>query len=146
MKKSILILVVILSAFLAYKNYNDRPRYILADNDIVRQLRINDVNVEQGEILQEVTSLLQSHQYGSKSKNLRLNQDDVVIYNISFMYGEELRHIVLGDVDVFYESSEIYFEVIQGDKLQESLDLLLSEKENWIFIFVGVLEFTFTTL
>lgn len=130
MKKPILILVVILFVFLAYNNYNDRPRYILADNDNIRQLRINDVNIEQGEILQEVTSLLQSHQYGNKSKKLRLNQDDVVIYNISFMYDEELRHIVLGDVDVIYESSEVYFEVLQGDKLQESLDLLLSEEEN----------------
>ncbi len=130
MKKSILILVVILLVFLAYNNYNDRPRYILADSDIVRQLRINDVNVEQGEILKEVTSLLQSHQYGNKSRNLRLDQDDVVIYNISFMYGEELRHIVLGDVDVIYESSEVYFEVLQGDKLQQSFTLLLSEKEN----------------
>jgi len=127
MKKSIIVTLVIILSFVANNMYINWPRYILNDTAVVRQFRVNDVNIVQSETLKEVTALLQSYQFGNQKSNLRINQSDVVIYNISFMFGEEQRHLVLGDINVIYESSDRYFEVFNGDQLQDSLAFILSE-------------------
>lgn len=129
MKKTIIFILITIIFFLGsifLINYNKNPQYILESNKSITQLRINDVEIKDEKLIKDIGEIFKEYRYNKKQRRLDLQSGYVSVFEIDFMIGDEIRHIILGDLDVIYESSKIYYNIISGDQLTDEISNLFN--------------------
>ncbi len=124
---AIAVFIVIAIFALRYHFVIDREYPIVNENDIITSLYVNGKWIDDETKIKMITKTLSKYNFTGHKRNLYYYKREDTVYEIDFMLNQEIRHIILGKINVIYESFEASHEIFNGENLIKELDAILTE-------------------
>lgn len=128
MKKiiSIIITLIIIAVVIIVALNGKSEMTIIENRDDISSIMVNGVSYKESPMVDDIIDILETYE-SQKTRNPFPMQTSSTQLEISYVDNNKPRHIVLGDINIIYESSdESVYEVIDGDNLREEIEKVLS--------------------
>jgi hypothetical protein len=127
-KKSLLIIIlmtIIIPIFILW-NSTENIELVSGRNDITN-IRINGKNYEEPEEVEKIIGLLDKYDTQRTKISFPIDMNNN-IYEIDYIDNNKPRHIMLGNINIIYESADQkIYEIISGDELIAEIEILIGE-------------------
>lgn len=127
-KKSSLIIIlmtIIIPIFILW-NSTENIELVSGRNDITN-IRINGKNYEEPEEVEKIIGLLDKYDSQRTKISFPIDMNNN-IYEIDYIDNNKPRHIMLGNINIIYESADQkIYEIISGDELIAEIEILIGE-------------------
>ncbi|MDM8533969.1 hypothetical protein QUF55_04600 [Clostridiaceae bacterium HSG29] len=127
MKKYIAILFIIIILFFVNFN-NSKELLIIKDEGSISLFHINGIKYNDEAEVNDIINILKKYNT-EKTKNPFPMKTDDVAFEIDYTDNHKPRHIVLGKINIIYESgNKTIYKIINGDKLYFEIEEYLNKK------------------
>lgn len=128
--KIVLIFVIVVIIFIIISSVRRHKEVkLIEDRDEIKGITINYVPVKKIIKEKKLLDILEKYSCKYYRKNFEYDSSINIIYEINYNEGNKIRHILLGDINIYYESNENSYEIINGDELLNELVKVLEDDD-----------------